>query len=142
MQIKTREFERKIDDLQAQLAAGGGVEEPPEAENVGGVEVMIVRKDGVDVGTLRVLLDTLRDRINSGIVVIGGVREGKVTLLAGVTSTLATMYSAGQLIAYLAPMVGGQGGGRPEMAQGGGSNVECLDDALAAVTQWVRDQQA
>jgi alanyl-tRNA synthetase len=142
MQIKTREFERKIDDLQAQLAAGGGAEASPEAENVGGVEVMIVRKDGVDVGTLRVLLDTLRDRINSGIVVIGGVRESKVTLLAGVTSSLATMYSAGQLIAYLAPMVGGQGGGRPEMAQGGGSNVECLDDALAAVTQWVRDQQA
>jgi alanyl-tRNA synthetase len=142
MQIKTREFERKIDDLQAKLAAGGGVEEAPGTENVGGVQVMIVRKDGVDVGTLRVLLDTLRDRINSGIVVIGGVRESKVTLLAGVTSSLATTYSAGQLIAHLAPMVGGQGGGRAEMAQGGGSNVECLDDALAAVTQWVRDQQA
>ena len=142
MQIRTREFERKIDDLQAQLAAGGGAAESPETENVGGVQVMIVRKDGVDVGALRVLLDTLRDRINSGIVVIGGVREGKVTLLAGVTSSLANTYSAGQLIAYLAPMVGGQGGGRAEMAQGGGSNVECLDDALSAVTQWVRDQQA
>jgi alanyl-tRNA synthetase len=142
MQIKTREFERKIDDLQAQLAAGGGVEEPPETENVGGVQLMIVRKDGVDVGALRALLDTLRYRINSGIVVIGGVRESKVTLLAGVTSSLAKTYSAGQLIAHLAPMVGGQGGGRAEMAQGGGSDVECLDDALAAVTQWVRDQQA
>ena len=142
MQIRTRESERKIDELQVQLAAGSGVADSPEAENVGGVQVMIVRKDGVDVGALRVLLDTLRDRINSGIVVIGGVREGKVTLLAGVTSSLANTYSAGQLIAYLAPMVGGQGGGRAEMAQGGGSNVECLDDALAAVTQWVRDQQA
>ena len=142
MQIRTREFERKIDALQVQLAAGSGVADSPEAENVGGVQVMIVRKDGVDVGAFRVLLDTLRDRINSGIVVIGGVREGKVTLLAGVTSSLANTYSAGQLIAYLAPMVGGQGGGRAEMAQGGGSNVECLDDALAAVTQWVRDQQA
>jgi alanyl-tRNA synthetase len=142
MQIRTREFERKIDDLQARLAAGGEVAVPPETENVGGVQVMVVRKDGVDIGALRVLLDTLRDRINSGIVVIGGVRESKVTLLAGVTSSLAKTYSAGQLIAHLAPMVGGQGGGRAEMAQGGGSNVECLDDALAAVTQWVRDQQA
>nr|ANO58181.1 alanine--tRNA ligase [uncultured Gammaproteobacteria bacterium] len=142
MQIRTREFERKIDELQVQLAAGSEVADSPEAENVGGIQVMIVRKDGVDVGALRVLLDTLRDRINSGIVVIGGVREGKVTLLAGVTSSLANTFSAGQLIAYLAPMVGGQGGGRAEMAQGGGSNVECLDGALAAVTQWVRDQQA
>ena len=142
MQIRTRELERKIDDLQAQLAAGGGAAESPQTEEVGGVQVMVVRKDGVDVGTLRVLLDTLRDRISSGIVVIGGVRESKVTLLAGVTSSLAKTYSAGQLISHLAPMVGGRGGGKAEMAQGGGSNVECLDDALAAVTQWVSDQQA
>ena len=142
MQIRTRELERKIDDLQAQLAAGGGAAESPQTEEVGGVQVMVVRKDGVDVGALRVLLDTLRDRISSGIVVIGGVRESKVTLLVGVTSSLAKTYSAGQLISHLAPMVGGRGGGKAEMAQGGGSNVECLDDALAAVTQWVSDQQA
>ena len=142
MQIRTRELERKIDDLQVQLAAGGGAAESPQTEEVGGVQVMVVRKDGVDVGTLRVLLDTLRDRISSGIVVIGGVRESKVTLLAGVTPSLAKTYSAGQLISHLAPMVGGRGGGKAEMAQGGGSNVECLDDALAAVTQWVSDQQA
>jgi len=142
MQIRTRELERKIDDLQVQLAAGGGAAESPQTEEVGGVQVMVVRKDGVDVGALRVLLDTLRDRIRSGIVVIGGVRESKVTLLAGVTPSLAKTYSAGQLISHLAPMVGGRGGGKAEMAQGGGSNVECLDDALAAVTQWVSDQQA
>ena len=142
MQIRTRELERKIDDLQVQLAAGGGAAESPQTEEVGGVQVMVVRKDGVDVGALRVLLDTLRDRISSGIVVIGGVRESKVTLLAGVTSSLAKTYSAGQLISHLAPMVGGRGGGKAEMAQGGGSNVECLDDTLAAVTQWVSDQQA
>ena len=142
MQIRTRELEREIDDLQAQLAAGGGAAESPQTEEVGGVQVMVVRKDGVDVGTLRVLLDTLRDRISSGIVVIGGVRESKVTLLAGVTSSLAKTYSAGQLISHLAPMVGGRGGGKAETAQGGGSNVECLDDTLAAVTQWVSDQQA
>ena len=142
MQIRTRELERKIDDLQVQLAAGGGAAESPQTEEVGGVQVMVVRKDGVDVGALRVLLDTLRDRISSGIVVIGGVRESKVTLLVGVTPSLAKTYSAGQLISHLAPMVGGRGGGKAEMAQGGGSNVECLDDALAAVTQWVSDQQA
>ena len=132
MQIRTREFERKIDDLQVQLAAGGGVAGSPEAENVGGVQVMVVRKDGVDVGALRALLDTLRDRINSGIVVIG-VRESKVTLLAGVTSSLAKTYSAGQLIAYLAPMVGGKGGGKADMAQGGGSDASKLTAAVAAI---------
>jgi alanyl-tRNA synthetase len=142
IQIRTREFERKIDDLQAQLAAGGGVAETPQTEDVGGVQVMVVRKDGVDVGALRRLLDTLRERISSGIVVIGGVRESKVTLLAGVTPSLAKSYSAGDLISHLAPMVGGKGGGKAEMAQGGGSKVECLDDTLAAVTQWVSDHQA
>ena len=64
-----------------------------------------------------------------------------MTLLAGVTPSLIESYSAGRLISYLAPMVGGRGGGKPEIAQGGGPNADQLDDALAAVVGWVRDQQ-
>jgi len=141
MRARTRELERKFEQLQTKVEAGVGGEDYPKAVDVGGVSVMVVRKDGVGVGVLRSLLDTFRDRLGSGIVVIGGVREGKVTLLAGVTPSLTEVYSAGQLIACLAPMVGGRGGGKPEMAQGGGSNVEHLDDALLTVIRWVSDQQ-
>jgi alanyl-tRNA synthetase len=141
MRARTRELERKFEQLQTKVEAGVGGEDYPKAVDVGGVSVMVVRKDGMGVGVLRSLLDTFRDRLGSGIVVIGGVRDGKVTLLAGVTPSLTEVYSAGQLIACLAPMVGGRGGGKPEMAQGGGSNVEHLDDALLTVIRWVSDQQ-
>ena len=141
LQKQNRELQRKIDQLQEQVAVGVGESESPEVKVVGNVSVIVLRKDDVEITVLRSLLDKLRDRLRSGIVVIGGVRVGKVTLLAGVTPSLIESYSAGRLISYLAPMVGGRGGGKPEMAQGGGSNIDQLDDALAAVTTWVGDQQ-
>jgi alanyl-tRNA synthetase len=141
LQKQNRELQRKIEQLQEQVAAGVDESESPEVKAVGNVSVIVLRKDGVEVVVLRSLLDKLRDRLGSGIVVIGGVREGKVTLLAGVTLSLIESYSAGRLISYLAPMVGGRGGGKPEMAQGGGPNADQLDDTLAAVTRWVGDQQ-
>ena len=87
---------------------------------------------------MRAALDHLRNEVGTGAVVIGGVREGKVTLLAGVTADLVGRLHAGELIRYLAPMVGGKGGGKADMAQGGGPNAAGLDDALAAVSDWVK----
>ena len=141
LQKQNRELQRKIDQLQEQVATGVGDAESPEVQLVGNVSVIVLRKDAVEVAVLRSLLDKLRARLGSGIVVIGGVRGSKVTLLAGVTPSLIESYSAGRLISYLAPMVGGRGGGKPEIAQGGGPNADQLDDALAAVVGWVRDQQ-
>ena len=92
------------------------------------------RHDGVAVKGLRVMLDRLRDKLGSGVVVIGGVHEAKVTLLAGVTHDLVDTYHAGRLVSALAPMVSGKGGGKAEMAQGGGSDIGALDVALAAVS--------
>ncbi|MBO68339.1 MAG: alanine--tRNA ligase [Acidiferrobacteraceae bacterium] len=141
IQIRIRELDREVKRLHEQIAIGTDTSISPEVKDVGGVSVIVLRKDDVEVGVLRALLDKLRDRLGTGIVVIGGIREGKVTLLAGVTKSLTHTYSAGQLISYLAPLVGGRGGGKPEMAQGGGSDTEGIDNALTAVTGWVSNQQ-
>ena len=141
IQIRIRELDREVKRLHEQIAIGTDTSISPEVKDVGGVSVIVLRKDDVEVGVLRALLGKLRDRLGTGIVVIGGIREGKVTLLAGVTKSLTHTYSAGQLISYLAPLVGGRGGGKPEMAQGGGSDTEGIDNALTAVTGWVSNQQ-
>ena len=133
MQRRLKELERKVEQLQAQLAAGGATDQFEERiQEVNGIKLLVTRHDGVAVKGLRVVLDRLRDKLGSGVVVIGGVHEGKVTLLAGVTRDLVNTYHAGRLISVLAPMVGGKGGGKADMAQGGGSDASALDAALAA----------
>ncbi len=134
MQRRLKELERKVEQLQAQLAAGGATDQFEERiQEVNGIKLLVTRHDGVAVKGLRVVLDRLRDKLGSGVVVIGGVHEGKVTLLAGVTRDLVNTHHAGRLISVLAPMVGGKGGGKADMAQGGGSDASALDAALAAV---------
>ena len=134
MQRRLKELERKVEQLQAQLAAGGATDQFEERiQEVNGIKLLVTRHDGVAVKGLRVVLDRLRDKLGSGVVVIGGVHEGKVTLLAGGTRDLVNTYHAGRLISVLAPMVGGKGGGKADMAQGGGSDASALDAALAAV---------
>ena len=134
MQRRLKELERKVEQLQAQLATGGSADQFDEqVQEVNGTNLLVARHDGVAVKGLRVMLDRLRDKLGSGVVVIGGVHEGKVTLLAGVTRDLVDTYHAGRLISVLAPMVGGKGGGKADMAQGGGNDTSALDAALAAV---------
>ena len=134
IQRRLKELERKVEQLQAQLATGGSTDQLDEQiQEVNGTKLLVARHDGVAVKGLRVMLDRLRDKLGSGVVVIGGVHEGKVTLLAGVTRDLVDTYHAGRLVSVLAPMVGGKGGGKADMAQGGGSDTSALDAALSAV---------
>ena len=134
IQRRLKELERKVEQLQAQLATGGSTDQLDEQiQEVNGTKLLVARHDGVTVKGLRVMLDRLRDKLGSGVVVIGGVHEGKVTLLAGVTRNLVDTYHAGRLVSVLAPMVGGKGGGKADMAQGGGSDTSSLDAALSAV---------
>ena len=134
IQRRLKELERKVEQLQAQLATGGSTDQLDEQiQEVNGTKLLVARHDGVTVKGLRVMLDRLRDKLGSGVVVIGGVHEGKVTLLAGVTRDLVDTYHAGRLVSVLAPMVGGKGGGKADMAQGGGSDASALDAALSAV---------
>jgi alanyl-tRNA synthetase len=134
LQHRVKELERRVEQLQAQ-AAGGSDRVVVEID---GVRVIIARHDDLAPRSMRAALDHLRNQVGTGVVVIGGVREGKVTLLAGVTADQVGRLHAGELIRYLAPMVGGKGGGKADMAQGGGPNAARLDEALAAVSDWVK----
>jgi alanyl-tRNA synthetase len=93
--------------------------------------VLTQRVNGLDKGQMRTLVDTLRTKLGSGIVVLGSAAEDRVSLIAGVTKDLTGKIQAGKIVSTLAPMVGGKGGGRPDLAEAGGSDVGALDATLA-----------
>jgi alanyl-tRNA synthetase len=131
---ESRAQAKEIADLRKKLASGGGRDLLSDAREVGGVKVLAVRTEAGDAKVLREVGDGLRDRLGSGILVLGGVTgEGKVAILAMVTKDLVGRFHAGKLAGAVAEIVGGKGGGRPDMAQAGGSDPSQLDRALAKV---------
>ncbi|SVD72802.1 uncharacterized protein METZ01_LOCUS425656 [marine metagenome] len=135
---RVRQLERKLEQLQGQLAAGGAGDDPAsEAQEVNGIQLLVKRFDDVDIKGLRSMMDSLRDRLGSAVVVLGGVQNSKATLLVGVSKDLTARCHAGELVGELAGKVGGKGGGRPDSAQGGGADIAGLDDALAEVPKWL-----
>jgi alanyl-tRNA synthetase len=127
-----REQERRIGELQGKLAGGATRDVLADARHVDGVTVLATRVDGLDDKGLREMADRLRDRIKSGVVVLGTALGDRAVLLAAVTKDLTGRYHAGNIIKQLAPLVGGGGGGRPDFAQAGGKDPGRLDAALAA----------
>jgi alanyl-tRNA synthetase len=126
-----KEKEQELYKLKTRLASGSGKEGEGEKRSVEGVTVYVQRVDGLEMNDLRALADTVRDRLKSGIIGLGSVRDGKASLLVAVTQDLSGRFSAGELIKPLAAMIGGTGGGRPEMAQAGGKLLDRIDAALA-----------
>jgi alanyl-tRNA synthetase len=107
------------------------------ARVVAGVGVIVARLDGLDAEGLRAVVDSVRERLTSGVICLGSVVEGKVSLVSAVTKDLTRRFHAGRLLQEIAPLVGGGGGGRPDLAQAGGRTPGGLDDALAQVPDWV-----
>jgi alanyl-tRNA synthetase len=130
---RSRGLEREVQVLKAKLATGGSRDLLDETIDVNGIKVLAARVDGADGKALRDTVDRLKDKLGSGVVVLGAVDGGKVMLVAGVTKDLTGRLKAGQLVQAVARHVGGQGGGRPDFAQAGGTRPERLDDALARV---------
>lgn len=133
---RERALEKQIEDLQRKLATGGGNGVDgmlSRAKDVGGVKVLGVRTDVTDRGALRELAEQLRDRLGDSIVLVGSEHEGKAQLVLTVAKPLTDRYKAGELIRPIAEIVGGSGGGRPDMAQAGGTAVDKLEDAINAV---------
>ncbi len=128
-----RELERSLAEARTRLASGGAQDPLAGMREVGGVKVLVRRLEEMDAGVLRTLADQLRDRLGSGVVVLGGTSQGKVLLLAAVTKDLTARIPAGGLIREIAPIVGGGGGGRPDFAQAGGRDPSRLDEALERV---------
>ncbi len=143
LQEKQKQLEKEIKQLRMRLASGGGVaagsQPADEAVDVDGVKLLARRVDDISGGDLRNLADTFRDKLKSGVVVLGSVTDSKVTLLTAVTKDLVKRVPANSLIAKLAPIVGGKGGGKPDLAQAGGKDADKLDQALGSAPGAVRE---
>ncbi len=137
---QNKKMEKTIADLNRKLATGGvGPDIAESAIDLGGVKLVVSQLDGADPKSLPDVLDQLKNKIGSGIIVLGTVSEGKVGLIVGVTKDLTDRFHAGDLVNHIASQVGGKGGGRPDMARAGGSDPDSLPAALASVEQFARN---
>ena len=132
-----RALEKELARLKGKLAASQGDELVTQAVEVGGIKVLAALLEGADVPTLRDTMDKLKDKLKSAAIVLASVADGKVSLIAGVTADQTAKVKAGELVNFVAQQVGGKGGGRPDMAQAGGTQPENLPAALAGVKEWV-----
>jgi alanyl-tRNA synthetase len=125
-----RDQERELERLKGKAISGQASSAMEQSVAVNGVTLLVQRVDGVDPKALRQFADSVRDRMERGVLLVGSVQEGKVALVAMVTKSLTGQFHAGRLLQTIAPIVGGSGGGRPEMAQAGGKLADRLDEAL------------
>ena len=132
-----KHLEKELDRLKSRLAAAQGDDLISQATEVGGTKVLAAILEGADVKTLRETVDKLKDKLKSCAVVLGSTTDGRVTLIAGVSADLTSKVKAGDLANFLASQVGGKGGGRPDMAQAGGTEPTLLPAALQSVAGWV-----
>jgi alanyl-tRNA synthetase len=133
-------LEKEIAKLKGKMAASQGDDLAGSAVDVKGVKVLAAKLDGADVKTLRDTLDQLKNKLKSGAFVLASSDGDKVSLIAGVTPDLVGKVKAGELVNFVATQVGGKGGGRPDMAQAGGTNAAALPAALASVQGWVEQR--
>ncbi len=135
-----RALEKELARLKAKLASGQGDDLAGQAVDIKGIKVLAATMDGADVTALRETLDKLKDKLQSAAIVLASVVDGKVSLIAGVTPSLTSRVKAGELVNMVAQQVGGKGGGRPDMAQAGGTDAAALPTALASVRSWVESR--
>ena len=132
-----KQLEKQLAQLEARNARSRAEELVASARQVAGVAVLAARLDGLDPDGLRSVVDLLRERLGPGIICVGSAVDGKVNLIAAVSKDLTARFPAGKLVQEVAKVVGGGGGGRPDLAQAGGKDPEKLDAALALVPGWV-----
>lgn len=133
-----RIVEKELARLKSKLASAQGEDLASQAVDCQGIKVLAARLEGADAAVLRETLDKLKDKLKTGTIVLAAVADGKVSLIAGVTSDLTSRIKAGELVNMVAQQVGGKGGGRPDMAMAGGTQPEHLAAALASVPAWVQ----
>ncbi len=138
----SKQLEKELQQAKAKAASAAGSDLLGQAKTINGVQTLAARMDGLDNKGLMDLMDQLKNKLGSGVILLGSEFEGRVVLVAGVTKDLTGQYKAGDLMRQAATRVGGKGGGRPDMAQGGGSDAGQLDAALALVESFVAGQGA
>jgi len=137
---KLKAQEKQLTQIKGKMASQAGSDLSSQAEVFGGVKVLTAHLDGADSNTLRDTLDQLKNKLGSAAIVLASEEAGKVKLIAGVTKDLTKTIKAGELVNIAAAEVGGKGGGRPDMAQAGGSNPAAIPQALDAAKSWLQSQ--
>jgi alanyl-tRNA synthetase len=140
VQDHVKALEKELAALKSKLASGQGDELATQAVEIKGIKVLAATLEGADVATLRETMDKLKDKLKTAAIVLASVADGKVSLIAGVTADATSKVKAGELVNFVAQQVGGKGGGRPDMAQAGGTDAAALPGALAGVAAWVEQR--
>ncbi|HDZ47015.1 hypothetical protein LCGC14_0154960 [marine sediment metagenome] len=138
---RNRSLEKELEQLKAKLASAAGSDMLSQVQEINGVKLLATQLDGVSGKDLRGVLDQLKNKLSSGVIILGVADQaaGKVSLIAGVTQDLTGRVKAGELVNHVASQVGGKGGGRADMAQAGGSQPDALPDALKSVPAWLEN---
>ncbi|MFV0275874.1 MAG: alanine--tRNA ligase [Parahaliea sp.] len=142
LRAETRELEKEVAQLKQKLASSAGGDLTSQAEEVAGVKVLSARVEGGDAKSLRDILDQCKNKLGSGVILLAAVDGDRIALASGVTADLVGRVKAGDLMKEFAARLGGKGGGRPDMAQGGGSDLAALEGTLQAVPAWVAERLA
>jgi alanyl-tRNA synthetase len=137
---RAKGLEKEITQLNDKLASAAGASLLDAVVDINGVKLLVANVDGTESKALRGMVDELKNKLGSGIIVLGVANGAKVSLIAGVTKDLTGQFKAGELVNHMASQVGGKGGGRPDMAQAGGSEPENLSAALESVAAWVAER--
>ncbi|HAS8156250.1 alanine--tRNA ligase [Vibrio vulnificus] len=137
---KAKSLEKEIQQLKDKLASQASANLIDQVKEIAGVKVLVAKLDGADNKALRGMVDELKNQMGSGIIMLGNVADDKVGLIAGVTQDLTSKVKAGELVNMVAQQVGGKGGGRPDMAQAGGTDSSALPSALASVDAWIAER--
>jgi len=137
---RVRAQDKEIQTLKSKLAGGSSKDLADGAVTVGPAKLLVQTLEGADAATLREAMDRLKDKLQSAVIVLAAIEEDKIRLVAGVTSNLTAQVNAGQLANFVATQVGGKGGGRPDLAQAGGSDLNALPAALESVKAWVAER--
>ena len=137
---RNRQLEKELDLLKAKLASSAGSDLASSAKQISGINVLASKLEGADTKSLRDTVDQLKNKLAPAAILLSTVEGEKITLIAGITKDATDKLKAGDLVSHVASQVGGKGGGRPDMAQGGGNQPDKLDNALNSVNDWVSAQ--
>ncbi len=135
---RNRELEKEIEKLNAKLAASASNDLLGQVQDIDGIKLLATQLTGVDAKSLRTTFEQIRNKLSSGIIVLAASDSQKATVIAGVSSDLTARFKAGDLVQHISLQLGGKGGGRPDVAQGGGANVAALPQALASINAWLK----
>src|SRR3546814_214022 len=135
-----KQLDREIAALKGKLASSAGSDLASQAQDIKGVKLLAAKLDDMGGNDLRTLMDQLKNKLGSGIVLLGSASGDKVSLIAGVTADLTAKVKAGELVNFVAQQVGGKGGGRPDMAQAGGTQPDALPAAIDSVAAWIENK--